>query len=168
MPAALPSPTHLPCPPQAVHSTSSYQHTTRHSQSSAPSGRPSSRWKPRRSPRPRLLLSSPSESLTCAQSTLSEPSSGAQVFSSCRTALTTSPASLLPVLSSSVSLRLRFPLCRSKSCYDILPESFRLIVLDNKLSITRSLTALVTNGEWVALGLGVGRLSEAARGWGGA
>lgn len=64
----------------------------------------------------------------------------------------------------------------SKSCYDILPESFRasapvtrasdaglnanqsplaplarvhtgLIVFDNKLSITRSLQALVTNGE---------------------
>ncbi|KAL8293179.1 hypothetical protein RQP46_000873 [Phenoliferia psychrophenolica] len=34
----------------------------------------------------------------------------------------------------------------SKSCYDILPESFRLIVFDNKLSITRSLQALVTNG----------------------
>ncbi|SCV71521.1 BQ2448_3109 [Microbotryum intermedium] len=35
----------------------------------------------------------------------------------------------------------------SKSCYDILPESFRLIVFDNKLSITRSLQALVTNGK---------------------
>ena len=35
----------------------------------------------------------------------------------------------------------------SKSCYDILPESFRLIVFDNKLSITRSLQALVTNGQ---------------------
>ncbi|GAA5917325.1 hypothetical protein JCM5296_000946 [Sporobolomyces johnsonii] len=34
----------------------------------------------------------------------------------------------------------------SKSCYDILPESFRLIVFDNKLGITRSLQALVTNG----------------------
>ncbi|GAA5876726.1 hypothetical protein JCM16303_006263 [Sporobolomyces ruberrimus] len=34
----------------------------------------------------------------------------------------------------------------SKSCYDILPESFRLIVLDNKLAITKSLQALVTNG----------------------
>jgi hypothetical protein len=35
----------------------------------------------------------------------------------------------------------------SKSCYDVLPLSFRLIVLDNRLSITRSLQALVTNGE---------------------
>lgn len=35
---------------------------------------------------------------------------------------------------------------QSKSCYDVLPESFRLIVFDNKLSITRSLQALVTNG----------------------
>ncbi|BGP26624.1 AMP-activated serine/threonine-protein kinase regulatory subunit [Rhodotorula toruloides] len=34
----------------------------------------------------------------------------------------------------------------SKSCYDILPESFRLIVFDNKLGITKSLQALVTNG----------------------
>ncbi|GAA5858882.1 hypothetical protein JCM8547_007141 [Rhodosporidiobolus lusitaniae] len=34
----------------------------------------------------------------------------------------------------------------SKSCYDILPESFRLIVFDNKLAITKSLQALVTNG----------------------
>ncbi|GAA6062672.1 hypothetical protein JCM10212_000572 [Sporobolomyces blumeae] len=34
----------------------------------------------------------------------------------------------------------------SKSCYDILPESFRLIVLDNKLAITKSLQALITNG----------------------
>lgn len=35
----------------------------------------------------------------------------------------------------------------SKSCYDILPESFRLIVFDNKLGITKSLAALVSNGE---------------------
>ena len=35
----------------------------------------------------------------------------------------------------------------SKSCYDILPESFRLIVFDNKLGITKSLAALVTNGQ---------------------
>lgn len=34
----------------------------------------------------------------------------------------------------------------SKSCYDILPESFRLIVFDTKLGITKSLQALVTNG----------------------
>ncbi|GAA5823966.1 hypothetical protein JCM11251_003362 [Rhodosporidiobolus azoricus] len=34
----------------------------------------------------------------------------------------------------------------SKSCYDILPESFRLIVFDNRLGITKSLQALVTNG----------------------
>ncbi|KAI5481241.1 nuclear protein SNF4 [Pseudohyphozyma bogoriensis] len=34
----------------------------------------------------------------------------------------------------------------SKTCYEILPESFRLIVFDNKLPITRSLQALVTNG----------------------
>ncbi|GAA5917258.1 hypothetical protein JCM6882_009262 [Rhodosporidiobolus microsporus] len=34
----------------------------------------------------------------------------------------------------------------SKSCYDILPESFRLIVFDNHLGITKSLQALVTNG----------------------
>ncbi|SCZ89207.1 BZ3500_MvSof-1268-A1-R1_Chr1-1g01029 [Microbotryum saponariae] len=39
---------------------------------------------------------------------------------------------------------------QSKSCYDILPESFRLIVFDNKLSITRSLQALVTNGKITA------------------
>lgn len=36
---------------------------------------------------------------------------------------------------------------RRESCFDILPESFRLIVLDNKLLIKRALIALQTNGE---------------------
>ena len=40
----------------------------------------------------------------------------------------------------------------SQSCYSILPESYRLIVFDNKLSITKSLQALVTNGESGDLG----------------
>ncbi|MBW0469441.1 hypothetical protein O181_009156 [Austropuccinia psidii MF-1] len=33
-----------------------------------------------------------------------------------------------------------------KTCYDILPESYRLIVFDNSLGIKRALTALMTNG----------------------
>lgn len=37
---------------------------------------------------------------------------------------------------------------RRESCFDILPESFRLIVFDNKLLIKRALVALQTNGEW--------------------
>lgn len=36
---------------------------------------------------------------------------------------------------------------RRESCFDILPESFRLIVFDNKLLIKRALVALQTNGE---------------------
>ncbi|CAH7688296.1 hypothetical protein PPACK8108_LOCUS23240 [Phakopsora pachyrhizi] len=35
---------------------------------------------------------------------------------------------------------------REKTCYDILPESYRLIVFDNSLGIKRALTALMTNG----------------------
>lgn len=35
---------------------------------------------------------------------------------------------------------------RRESCFDILPESFRLIVFDNKLLIKRALVALQTNG----------------------
>lgn len=36
---------------------------------------------------------------------------------------------------------------RRESCFDILPESFRLIVFDNKLTIKRALVALQANGE---------------------
>lgn len=36
---------------------------------------------------------------------------------------------------------------RRESCFDILPESFRLIVFDNKLLIKRALVALQTNGK---------------------
>ena len=32
------------------------------------------------------------------------------------------------------------------SCYNILPESFRLIVLDNELTVKRALAALALNG----------------------
>ena len=35
---------------------------------------------------------------------------------------------------------------RSRTCYEILPESFRLIVLNHELSIQRALTALQANG----------------------
>ena len=34
-----------------------------------------------------------------------------------------------------------------RTCYDILPESFRLIVLSDQLTVTRALVALQTNGE---------------------
>lgn len=37
---------------------------------------------------------------------------------------------------------------RRESCFDILPESFRLIVFDNKLLIKRALVAMQTNGAW--------------------
>lgn len=37
---------------------------------------------------------------------------------------------------------------RRESCFDILPESFRLIVLDNKLLIKRALVALQSNGTF--------------------
>lgn len=37
---------------------------------------------------------------------------------------------------------------RRESCFDILPESFRLIVFDNKLLIKRALVALQTNGGY--------------------
>lgn len=39
---------------------------------------------------------------------------------------------------------------RRESCFDILPESFRLIVFDNKLLIKRALVALQTNGTWMS------------------
>ena len=42
---------------------------------------------------------------------------------------------------------------RRESCFDILPESFRLIVLDNKLLIKRALVALQTNGAESLSGL---------------
>jgi hypothetical protein len=41
---------------------------------------------------------------------------------------------------------------RRESCFDILPESFRLIVFDNKLLIKRALVALQTNGQFGLLG----------------
>ncbi len=34
---------------------------------------------------------------------------------------------------------------RETTCYQILPESFRLIVLDNQLTIKRALTAMTVN-----------------------
>ena len=36
---------------------------------------------------------------------------------------------------------------RETTCYSILPESYRLIVLDNELTIKRALAALTLNGE---------------------
>ena len=44
---------------------------------------------------------------------------------------------------------------RSRTCYEILPESFRLIVLNDELSILRALTALQANGAPVYGMLGV-------------